>query len=169
MKSITEMTLKEVFNFVANKENRIYEKVPEFAKELDKEKYLKKSFLEGKDIKVARLSAVTFVPTKKNSHYWNGRRFKLVYEVMDEKANSVTVGWGWTPNGDGDIYDDKPCLYLSNARLDCTKSGLMRRVYFDNCSMREDLKRRDYCDESRYLYAVWIDGEFTKVCLLEDI
>lgn len=159
--NILDMSLKEIFKYVAIKENSIsiYDnKVPEFAKivsEEDVNSYLTVIY-KGKDVKAVRVDSIIFVPTKKTSRYWEGKRFKLIYNVLDEKFNRKTIGWGWSPNGDNDIYDDVDGFY--NSRLDCIPAGLMRRVYFDNF--------KDVNNKRLYPHLLWVNGKLSGINLL---
>lgn len=164
MTNVVDMKLKEIFKYVAIKENSIYNtEIPNCAKNVSTE-IIESYFTvteRGKDIKAAKVDSIVFVPTKRTSQYWEGRMFKLIYNIIDnnEKRASRTIGWSWSPNGGSDIYDDKRGLF--NNRLDCIPAGLMRRVYYDNYEERNGNRL--------YLYLVWIDGEFIGTKLLPEL
>lgn len=164
MINVVDMKLKEIFKYVAIKENSIYNtEIPNCAKNISTE-IIESYFTvteRGKDIKAAKVDSIVFVPTKRTSQYWEGRMFKLIYNIIDnnEKRASRTIGWSWSPNGGSDIYDDKRGLF--NNRLDCIQAGLMRRVYYDNYEERNGNRL--------YLYLVWIDGKFIGTKLLPEL
>lgn len=164
MTNVVDMKLKEIFKYVAIKENSIYNtEIPNCAKNVSTE-IIESYFTvteRGKDIKAAKVDSIVFVPTKRTSRYWEGRMFKLIYNIIDnnEKRASRTIGWSWSPNGGSDIYDDERGLF--NNRLDCIQAGLMRRVYYDNYGERNGNRL--------YLYLVWIDGEFIGTELLPEL
>lgn len=160
MEKILERSLKEIFKYTAKSENNIgnanIEKLSQINSDNFKDPYMKRWY-GGEDVRRAQLSSITFVPSKSKSSYWEGKRFKLVFETLGTEGSTV-LGWGWAPNGDSDIFDD---FKLTNSRIDCLKSGLMRRVYYDNYTYnKEGIK---CCP-----YLVWVNGRFNGIEILPE-